>query len=106
MENTRSGCFRKSPVTPEARPHSVSTASKTVADRRGASCAVANNVVETLCNRIERHAAAFVLHMLKTNAAAWHLHSVLDSACGDVVTMLWGFLGRSGRVVGAPLAHC
>ena len=37
------------------------------------------NAVETLCNRLERHAAAFILSMLKTNAAAWRFHSVLDS---------------------------
>jgi len=33
----------------------------------------------TLCNRPERHAAAFTLSMLKTTAAAWRFHSVLDS---------------------------
>jgi len=42
-----------------------------------------------LCNRLERHAAAFVLGMLKTNAAGWRLHSLLDSAlwerCGNAV---------------------
>jgi len=32
-----------------------------------------------LCNRLERHAAAFILSMLKTNAAAWRFHSVLHS---------------------------
>jgi len=41
------------------------------------------------CYRIERHAAVFVLNMLKTNAAAWRLHSVLHSAlcerCGNAV---------------------
>jgi len=46
------------------------------AERRGARCA---NAVETLCNRLERRAAAFTLSMLKTNAAAWRFHSVLDS---------------------------
>jgi len=30
-------------------------------------------------NRLERHAAAFILSMLKTNAAAWRFYSVLDS---------------------------
>jgi len=34
--------------------------------------------VETLCNRLERHAAAFTLSMLKTNAATWRFHSVLN----------------------------
>ena len=33
----------------------------------------------TLCNHLERHAAAFTLSMLKTNAAAWRFHNVLDS---------------------------
>jgi len=37
----------------------------------------------TLCNRLERHAAAFTLSMLKTNAAAWRFHSVLDNAVGS-----------------------
>jgi len=50
--------------------------------------AVATNAVCALCNRIERHAAAFVLTMLKINSAAWRLHSVLDSAlwqrCGAI----------------------
>jgi len=59
----------------------------------------ASNAVETLCNRLERHAAAFILSMLKTNAAAWRLHSVLDS-------MLWGLLERGRRVVGAPRGRC
>jgi len=39
------------------------------ADRRGALCKRqqrCENDVETLCNRIERHAAAFILSMLKT----------------------------------------
>ena len=48
-------------------------------------CANASNAVETLCNHLERHAAAFILSMLKTNAAAWRFHSVLDST-------LWGLL--------------
>ena len=37
------------------------------------------NAIETLCNLLERRAAAFILNMLETNAAAWRLHSVLDS---------------------------
>ena len=52
-----------------------------------------------LCNRLERHAAAFVLGILKTNAAGWRLHSVLDS-------VLWE---RCGNAVGsstAPWARC
>jgi len=44
------------------------------------------NVVKTLCNRLERHAAAFILNMLKTNSAAGRLHSMLDRArCEDAV---------------------
>ena len=44
--------------------------------------------------------------MLKTNAAAWRLHSVLDSTlwqrCGNAV----GLLQRRGRVVGEPRERC
>jgi len=40
-----------------------------------------------LCNRLERHAAAFTLSMLKTNAVAWRFHSVLDSTL--VHCILW-----------------
>jgi len=39
------------------------------------------------------------LSMLKTNAAAWRLHSVLDST-------LWGLLERRSCVVGAPRERC
>jgi len=56
------------------RSHSVLK----IAERRGARCVNASNAVQTLCNRLERHAAAFILDMLKTNAAACRLHSVLD----------------------------
>ena len=61
----------KNPVTPEWRPYSVHTAFKKIAERRGSRCA---NAVETLCNRLERPAAAFIL-----SAAAWRVHNVLDS---------------------------
>jgi len=66
------------PVRLKWRPYSVSTALKN-ADGRGARCGNASNAVGTLSNRLERRAAAFILSMLKTNAAAWRLHSVLDS---------------------------
>jgi len=47
------------------------------------------------------------LNMLKTNATAWRLHSVLCSALHvNVVATLWGLLERCGRVVGAPCARC
>jgi len=69
----------KTPVTPEWRPYNVPTAFKKIAERRDARCANASNAVETLCNLLERHAAAFILSMLKTNAAAWRFHRVLDS---------------------------
>jgi len=59
--------------------------------------------VKTPCNRLERHAAAFILSMLKTNAAAWRFHSVLDST---LLATLWGLLKRRGRVVSAPRARC
>ena len=62
----------KTPVTPEWRPYSVHTAFKNIAERRGVRCA---NAVETLRSRLERHAAAFTLSMLKTNAAAWRFYS-------------------------------
>jgi len=45
------------------------------------------NAVETLCKRLERHAAAFILSMLKTNAAAWRFHSVLYK-CLNTKTIL------------------
>jgi len=55
--------------------------------------------VKTLCNCLKRHAVAFILNMLKTNAAAWRLHSMLDSAlcshCGNAVVS-----------VSAPRACC
>jgi len=57
-----------------------------MAERRGACCANAINAVQMLCNRLERHVAAFILSMLKTNAASWRFHSVLDS-------MLWQSCG-------------
>jgi len=63
-------------VKPLSHQSGVPTAFKKIAERRGARCA---NAVETLCNRLERHAVAFTLSMLKTNAAAWRFHSVLDS---------------------------
>jgi len=42
------------------RSHNVKNA-----DHRGARCTVASNAVCELCNRIKRHAAAFILSMLK-----------------------------------------
>jgi len=89
----------KTPVTPEWRPYSVPTAFQKLAEPRAARCANASNAMQTLCNRIERHAAAFIFSMLKTNAAAWRFHSVLDST-------LWGLLERRGRVMSAPRARC
>jgi len=66
--------------------------------------------LKTLQNRLERYAAAFVLNMLKTNAAAWRLHSVLDSAlwgrCGNAVWPSRALWARCGRVVGAPHVRC
>jgi len=57
------------------------------------------NAVETLCNRLERHPAAFILSMLKTNAAAWRFHSVLNST-------LWGLLERRVHAVKTPCTFC
>ena len=56
----------------------------------------------TLCNRIERHAAAFTLIMLKTNAAMAFSRRIRQHA----VATLWGLLERGGRVVSAPRARC
>jgi len=39
--------------------------------------------MEMLCNRLEHHAAVFILSMLKTNAAAWCLHSLCGNAVGS-----------------------
>ena len=64
-----------------------------------ALCSRHQRCVRTVCNRIERHATAFILSILKINAAAGRLQGVLDSA-------LWGLLERRGRVVGAPRARC
>ena len=54
-------------VTTDWRSHSVW---KKNADRRGAHCRVASNVVYALCYRIKCHAEAIILNMLKYNAAA------------------------------------
>jgi len=57
--------------------------------------------VETLCNRLERHAAAFILGMLKTNGLAF-----AQRVRQNAVATLWGLLERRGRVVSAPRARC
>jgi len=71
------------PVTPEWRPYSVLTAFKIMqnAEVRAVqtSATLCKRCANATCNRLERHAAAFILSMLKTNAAAWGFHSVLDS---------------------------
>jgi len=81
-----------------------------IAERRGARCANASNAVETMCNRLERHAAAFILSMLKTNAAAWRFHRVLNSTlwqrCGvfkSAVNALWA---RRLHAVMTPCKIC
>jgi len=83
---------------------------KKIAECRGARCANAYNAVQTLCNRLESHAVAFILSMLKTNAAAWCFHSVLNSTlwqcCGNAVATLLGLLECRGRVVSTPHARC
>jgi len=66
-------------VKPLSHQSGVLTVFPQIAERRGARCANASIAVEMLCNRLERHAAAFTLSMLKTNAVAWRFHSVLDS---------------------------
>jgi len=62
--------------------------------------------VETLCNRLDRHAAGFILSMLRTNAAAWRFHSVLDSTLWQRSGNAVGLLERRGRVVSVPRALC
>jgi len=78
----------KSPLKPLSHQSGVLTAfPQRLKNCRTPRCALCKrqqrcgNAVETLCNRLERHAAAFTLSMLKTNAAAWRFHSVLDSTC-------------------------
>jgi len=58
-----------------------------VADRRYALCSRKQScgkrhgdTERTLCNRIERYAAAFILNMHKYNAAYERLHSELGNA--------------------------
>jgi len=63
------------------------------------SPATCGNAVKTLCNCLERHAAAFILNMLKTNTMAWRLQRVLDS-------MLWGCCGNAVGSSRAPWAPC
>ena len=64
------------------------------------------SAVKTLCNRLERHAAAFILNMLKTNAGAWRLHSVLISPQWGRDGNALGLLESREHVVGAPRACC
>jgi len=84
----------KSPVTPQRRPHSVSTAFQKVADRRGARSAVASNALETLWNRCE-----YAVQSRRTSNAAACVHNVLDS-------MLWGRCGNAVWSSRAPWARC
>jgi len=51
----------------------------------------------TLCNRLERHAAAFILNMPKTNAQRVRQH---------VVGMVWQHGGVFESAVGALWARC
>jgi len=56
----------------------------------------------TLWKRLEGHAAAFILSMLKTNAAAWRFPSVLDSMwqrCGNTVVFFRAPWARCGGAV-------
>jgi len=55
------------------------------AERRVARCANASNGVETLCNRLERHAAAFILSVLKTNARLGVCTAFETARCGNAV---------------------
>jgi len=96
----------KTPVTPEWRPYSVPTALKKLQNAEvravqtpATPCKRCANAVQTLCNRLERNEAAFILSMLKTNAAAWRFHSVLDST-------LWQRCGNAVGSFRAPWARC
>jgi len=59
--------------------------------------------VKTPCNRLERHAAAFILSMLKTNAAGL---AFAQRVRQHAVATLWGLLERRESVVGAPRERC
>jgi len=81
------------------RLHSVQKSFRSPKDRLCSRQKRCGNAVKTQCTRIERHAEEFILNMLTTNAAAWGLHSVLDSA----------LVGRCGNTLGssrAPWARC
>jgi len=90
--------IRTNIVTPERCLHSVSTALNKLK--------IASNTVKTLCNRLERHAVAFILNMLKTNTADYRLQSVLDSALRGRCVNAVGSSRASWRVVCAPRARC
>ena len=76
-----------------------------VANRRDARCAVASNAVKTLCKLLERHAAALILNMLKTNAAAWRLHFA-QCVRHRAVGRLWQRCRVLFSAVSAPRARC
>jgi len=59
-------------------------------------------------NRLERHAAAFVLSIIKIHAAAWRLQAFAfaQRVKQRAVATLCGLLERHGRVVSAPRARC
>ena len=59
--------------------------------------------MKTPCNRLERHAAAFILSMLKTNAAGL---AFAQRVRQHAVATLWGLLERRESVVGAPRERC
>jgi len=76
-----------------------------VANRRDARCAVASNAVKTLCKLLERHAAALILNMLKTNVAAWRLHFA-QCVRHRAVGWLWQRCKVFFSAVGTPRARC
>jgi len=59
--------------------------------------------VKTLCNRLERHAAALILSMLKNKRRGLAFPQRVKQ---HAVSTLWGLLERRGRVVSAPRARC
>jgi len=68
------------------RPHNVSAVFKKLqiakvrAEQSPATLWIAVETLWRHCDRLELHVASFILNMLKTNAAAWRLQSVLDSS--------------------------
>jgi len=68
----------KTPVTPEKRPYSVPTAFYKCRSPRSALCSRQQRSVRAV-QSLRTACGAVCFDMLKTNAAGWRLHSVLDN---------------------------